>query len=115
MCLKSPVHNFFTKLTFIVNLVNASSKRHDQLRDAQASIIDDLIANNELETGSGLNQIGTLQRVSDTRWSSHMASIRSILKMYDATYSVLQSITKEGNYSQRGDAHAACDAMTSHE
>ncbi|KAK4478831.1 hypothetical protein RD792_014332 [Penstemon davidsonii] len=90
-----PIHNFLTKLTFIVNLVSASPKRHDQLRDAHTSNVVHLIENGELEIGSGLNQIGTLQRAGDTRWSSHLNSIRSLLKMYDATYSVLESITKD--------------------
>ncbi|XP_025678039.1 uncharacterized protein [Arachis hypogaea] len=62
------VHQFFSKLTLIVNVVTVSPKRHDQLRVAQANNAANLIANDQIVTGSGLNQIGTLQRAGDTRW-----------------------------------------------
>ncbi|GAV62763.1 Dimer_Tnp_hAT domain-containing protein, partial [Cephalotus follicularis] len=39
----------------------------------------------ELETGRGANQIGTLQRAGDTRWSSHLNSITSLIRMFHAT------------------------------
>ncbi|GAV67605.1 Dimer_Tnp_hAT domain-containing protein, partial [Cephalotus follicularis] len=39
----------------------------------------------ELETGLGANQIGTLQRAGDTRWSSHLNSITSLMRMFHAT------------------------------
>ncbi|KAL4316992.1 hypothetical protein AHAS_Ahas15G0340500 [Arachis hypogaea] len=62
------VHQFFSKLTLIVNVVTVSPKHHDQLRVAQANNITNLIAKDQIVTGSGLNQIGTLQRSGDTRW-----------------------------------------------
>ncbi|XP_016168437.1 zinc finger MYM-type protein 1-like [Arachis ipaensis] len=61
------VHQFFSKLTLIVNIVTVSPKRHDQLRVAQANNVTKLIANDQIVIGSGLNQIGTLQRAGDTR------------------------------------------------
>ncbi|XP_015940673.1 uncharacterized protein LOC107466196 [Arachis duranensis] len=69
------VHQFFSKLTLIVNVVTISPKRHDQLRVAQANNVENLIANDQIVTGSGLNQIGTLQRAGDTRWGSHLNSL----------------------------------------
>ncbi|KAJ8774419.1 hypothetical protein K2173_016865 [Erythroxylum novogranatense] len=111
----SSVHQFFSKLTFIVNIVRSSPKRHDQLIEAHGDHIAYLIANDELETGKGLNQQGTLKRAGDTRWGSHLASIQSLLCMYDATCDVLQTTTKEGNYAQRGDADSAYDSITSFE
>lgn len=33
--------------------------------------LEHLIEIEEVETGRGLNQLGTLQRLGDTRWSSH--------------------------------------------
>ncbi|XP_025692337.1 uncharacterized protein [Arachis hypogaea] len=109
------VHQFFSKLTLIVNVVTVSPKRHDQLRVAQANNVANLIANDQIVTGSGLNQIGTLQRAGDTRWGSHLNSIRSLLCMFDATCEVLEKSTEEGNFSTRGDASAAYDAITSFE
>ncbi|XP_025664374.1 uncharacterized protein [Arachis hypogaea] len=109
------VHQFFSKLTLIVNVVTVSPKRHDQLRVAQANNVANLIANDQIVTGSGLNQIGTLQRAGDTRWGSHLNSVRSLLCMFDATCEVLEKSTEEGNFSTRGDASAAYDAITSFE
>ncbi|QHN84741.1 Zinc finger MYM-type protein [Arachis hypogaea] len=109
------VHQFFSKLTLIVNVVIVSPKRHDQLRVAQANNVANLIADDQLMTGSGLNQIGTLQRAGDTRWGSHLNSVRSLLCMFDATCEVLEKSTEEGNFSTCGDASAAYDAITSFE
>ncbi|XP_016178785.1 uncharacterized protein LOC107621265 [Arachis ipaensis] len=109
------VHQFFSKLTLIMNVVTVSAKCRDQLRVAQANNVANLIANDQIVTGSELNQIGTLQRAGDTRWGSHLNSVRSLLCMFDATCEVLEKSTEEGNFSTRGDASAAYDAITSFE
>ncbi|XP_025628279.1 uncharacterized protein [Arachis hypogaea] len=109
------VHQFFSKLTLIVNVVTVSPKRHDQLRVAQANNVANLIANDQIVTGSGLNQIGTLQRAEDTRWGSHLNSVCSLLCIFDATCEVLEKSSEEGNFSTRGDASAAYDAITTFE
>ncbi|XP_021730794.1 uncharacterized protein LOC110697724 [Chenopodium quinoa] len=86
------VHDFFKDLIFIVNDVSSSSKRHDELQASQIAELENLIEIEEVETGKGLNQIGTLQRPGDTRWSSNYKSIYSLLKMYNATRSILVKI-----------------------
>ncbi|KAL6526305.1 hypothetical protein OROMI_029945 [Orobanche minor] len=101
------LRKFFSQLSFVVNIVNASSKRTDQLRDAQVEQIAYLISIDELETGSGLNQIGTLQRAGDTRWSSHLRSVSSLIKMFSPTCEVLLKSIEEGTSSIRGDADSA--------
>jgi hypothetical protein len=83
-------------LTSIINIVVGSSKRNDELQSAQVAEIESMIASNEIETGRGANQIGTLQRPGDTRWSSHFHSICSLIRMFRATCSVLNTISKEG-------------------
>jgi len=45
------VHEFFTNLNFIINMVGASCKRHDQLQAAQAEKIAHMRAIGDLETG----------------------------------------------------------------
>jgi hypothetical protein len=108
------IHQFFSNLNFIINVVNASCKRHRDLQDAQEEDISYLIAIDELETGKGANQIGTLKRAGDTRWSSHFYSISSLLRLFNPTCSVLEKIVKEGStYSQRGDADVAYEMITS--
>ncbi|XP_023766503.2 uncharacterized protein LOC111915032 [Lactuca sativa] len=104
-----PIHQFFTNLIFTINVVCASSKRHDDLQKAKATEIEHLLEIGEIESGKGLNQIGTLRRASDTRWGSHFRSVCSLLNMFDCTRVVLQGIIDDlsATYSQRGDADVA--------
>ncbi|KAJ9174012.1 hypothetical protein P3X46_017087 [Hevea brasiliensis] len=100
------VHQFFTNLSSVINVVVGSSKRNDELQDAQAIAIENMIANNEIETG----------KRSDTRWGSHLQSICSLLRMFNATCFVINTISNEGaNYSIRGDAEATYLPLTSFE
>ncbi|XP_075665649.1 uncharacterized protein LOC142635363 [Castanea sativa] len=102
------VHQFFDHLVNIINIAVGSSKRNDELQHAQAEQVENMIASNEIETGRGANQIGTLQRAGDTRWGSHFQSICSLIKMFDATCKVINTISEEGaNYKQHGDAEGA--------
>jgi hypothetical protein len=75
------VHELFTNLNFIINMVGPSCTRHDQLQIAQVKKIAHMRAIGELETGKRANQIGTLKRASDTRWDSHYNSICSLISM----------------------------------
>ncbi|KAG9458270.1 hypothetical protein H6P81_002778 [Aristolochia fimbriata] len=103
-----PIHQFFSNLTFIINVVGASCKRHDELQAYHAAEIAQLVAAQELESGRGLNQMTTLKRAGDTRWGSHLNSISSLIQMFNSVRSVLSDITIGGStYAQRGDADAA--------
>nr|XP_023922400.1 zinc finger MYM-type protein 1-like [Quercus suber] len=110
------VHQFFDHLVNIINIVVGSSKRNDELQHAQSEQVENMIASNEIETGRGANQIGTLQRAGETRWGSHFQSICSLINMFDATCKVINTISEEGaNYKQRGDAEGAYQVLTSFE
>ncbi|XP_025633469.1 uncharacterized protein [Arachis hypogaea] len=99
------VHAFFQILSNIINVVCSSCKRNDELRSAYATEIFHLVATNQIEIGRGANQIGTLKRLGDTRWSSHFNSICILLRMFGATTSVLEDLATNGStYSQHGDA-----------
>ena len=75
-----------------------------------------MIASNEIETRRGANQIGTLQRAGGTCWGSHFQYICSLIKMFDATCKVINTISEEGaNYKKRGDAEGAYQVLTSFE
>ena len=70
----------------------------------------------DLKTRKGLNQIGTLQRVGDACWSSHLRSISSLMMKFSGTCKVLLIIIDEGNtLSQRAEANVAYQALTSFE
>ncbi|XP_044348017.1 zinc finger MYM-type protein 1 [Triticum aestivum] len=111
------VHTFFDHLALVVNMVVSSSKRNDELQVNQVTEMEHLIELSELETRSGANQVGTLQRPCDTRWSSHYASICSLLKLYKPTFLVLKSIaTAKGSGtspSARAKAYGAVKLMMS--
>ena len=55
------ISHFFLALLSLIKTVNASCKRNEQLKVVNANEIACLIDLEELEIGSGLNQIGTLQ------------------------------------------------------
>ncbi|XP_058776824.1 uncharacterized protein LOC131651174 [Vicia villosa] len=103
-----PIHKFFDKLIFVVNVVCSSTKRHDELQASQLEEIAYLLEIGEIVTSKGSNQIVTLKRAGDTRWGSHYNSICSLINMYEATCSVFKKIAKErGNYTTRGDADSS--------
>lgn len=51
------------------------------------------------DTVQGLNQMDTLQRPGDTRWSSHLEFVSILIKMFNATCVVLLNIIDEGTTS----------------
>jgi hypothetical protein len=108
------VHEFFSNLNFIINVIGASCKRLDQLQDAHEVDIAHLIAIDKLETRKGANQIGTLTQAGDAHWGSHFHSICSVLRMFNPTCIVFKNIIEEGfTYSQREDANVAYTMITS--
>nr|KJB09963.1 hypothetical protein B456_001G178200 [Gossypium raimondii] len=100
-----PISQFFSYLTGIINLVASSSK------DIEASHITKLIDSGELEIGKGKNQVGTLQRPGDTQWRSHLASLNSLIRMFNSVCVVLQDIIKFDNLTQMSEADGIYDAM----
>ncbi|XP_071687618.1 uncharacterized protein [Rutidosis leptorrhynchoides] len=103
-----PIHQFFEKLTFIINMICASSKCHDELQKAKALETERLLELGEIETGKGANQVGTLRRAGDTRWGFHFSSVCSLISMFNSTRVVHRGIIDDGSCSsQRGDADTA--------
>uniref|UniRef100_A0A803N470 Uncharacterized protein n=1 Tax=Chenopodium quinoa TaxID=63459 RepID=A0A803N470_CHEQI len=85
--------------------------RHDELQATQKVDLANKIANDEVQTGRGLNQIGNLQRAADTRWTSHLNSINNLVRTFSSIGKVLLSIVKEGNSEQRANADNAYDTL----
>jgi hypothetical protein len=111
-----PVSQFFQKLLFIINTVDSSSKRHDELNDAQVDEMARLLGIGQIETGKGANQIRALKRPGDTRWGSHLASISSLMDMFMAVNSVLQIIGSDATAgTHRADGDTAFKYLTSFE
>nr|XP_023909338.1 uncharacterized protein LOC112021000 [Quercus suber] len=86
--------------------IGSSCKCNDELRATQAAEIARMLAIDELEMGTGANQIGTLKRAGDSRWGSHFNSICNLVRMFGPTCLVLENIKEDGSiYLQRGDAN----------
>ena len=111
-----PIHEFFLNLNFIITTVSSLCKRNDKLRAAQAAEIARMLAIDELETGIGANQIGTLKRAGDSRWGPHFNYICSLMRMFGPTCLVLKNIKEDGStYLQRGDTNVAHKMINSFE
>jgi hypothetical protein len=54
------INQLFEILNFIITIDVGSSKRNVELQSAQVAKIESMITSNEIETGRGANQIGTL-------------------------------------------------------
>ncbi|XP_058223189.1 uncharacterized protein LOC131332894 [Rhododendron vialii] len=111
--IESSIWLFFSKLTSIVTLIDASPKRHTELQSAQAIEIEHMLDTGERETGRGANQIGTLHRPGKTRWRSNFGSL---VDMFTATTKVLEMMFEKGSSNSiRGEAKGALLAMKSFE
>ena len=110
------VHQFFTNLSYIVNIVYASYNRFEELRVAQAAENTYMIEIDEIETRRGLNQISTLQRAVDTRWSSHLRSVSNLIKIFSPACEVIVRLIDMGTTSSyRAKADSAYQVITSFE
>ena len=111
-----PINGFFLKLLLMIKIVNALCKRYEQLKVTNANEIARLIDFEELETRSGLNQIGTLQRPIKTRWSAHFRSVFSLLRMFTSIVEVLQNIINDAiDGEHQTEAESAYEGLTSFE
>ena len=89
------VHKFFTQLVVIANIGSASCKWYNQLQVVQATEIANMIGYDELQMGRAANQVGTLQRVGDTWWSSYFNFICNLIRIFTATYTIRNNIIDE--------------------
>ncbi|XP_039822731.1 zinc finger MYM-type protein 1-like [Panicum virgatum] len=111
-----PVTQFFQKLNFIVTTVDSSSKRHDELHEAQMVEMARRLAIDDHETGQGANQICALKQPGDTRWGSHFGSILSLMHLFNAVSSVLQNLAADSSAgANRADGDTSFNYLTSFE
>ncbi|XP_076893463.1 uncharacterized protein LOC143545449 [Bidens hawaiensis] len=87
------IFKFFNEVSSLVNVVGASCKRVDLIRESQRERFG---LNPEVETGSGQNQELSLARARDTRWSSHEKTMIRLLSLYSSVIDVLEYIENSG-------------------
>ncbi|XP_031258422.1 zinc finger MYM-type protein 1-like [Pistacia vera] len=62
------VGSLFNMVADLVNIVGASCKQRDILRERQAAHVSEALSIGKLTSGRGLNQEATLKRTGDTHW-----------------------------------------------
>ena len=58
--------------------------------ELQVAQIEEMLLTGEIESGKGANQINTVKRADDTRWSSNFTSITSLIRMYNPSIQHVQ-------------------------
>ncbi|XP_028110203.1 zinc finger MYM-type protein 1-like [Camellia sinensis] len=102
----------FTLVSNVVNVVGASCKRRDIVREKQAVKVAETLSTGELSSGQGLNQETNLKRTGDTRWSSHYDTLVSLAGMFSTVIDVLEMISEDGsNSKQRAEANVLLDSI----
>ncbi|XP_075524550.1 uncharacterized protein LOC142556949 [Primulina tabacum] len=93
------ISNFFRVVGDVLNVVGASYKRSDLLRETHSNFIVEALERGEISSGHGLNQEPTLQRAGDTRWGSHYNSLISLISIFSAVIDVLEIISEDDSSS----------------
>jgi hypothetical protein len=106
------IATFFSLVNSIFNVVGASCKRRDILREKQTAEVVKALQNNEMSTGRGLNQEMNIKRPGDTRWSSHYGAIASLIIMFSSVIDTVEDIVEDGlNSEQRAEANILIQSL----
>ncbi|CAJ2673788.1 unnamed protein product [Trifolium pratense] len=112
----SEIASFFNQVATLSNVVGASAKRRDILRESQIEKVDEALKEGEISSGRGLNQEATIKRAGDTRWSSHFGTLLSIVSLFSSMIDVLDVIEEDGtSLTIKGDAMLLLKYMQSFE
>lgn len=102
----------FETLSSLLNMVGASCKRKELIREKQAQRVWEALECGEIKSGSGLNQESSLSRPCVTRWSSHFKTIVSVFSLYPTILEVLDIIGKASNSTERLKVESIAFALT---
>ena len=107
---------FLTVVSNVVNIVGASSKRRDILREKQAQKVIEALKSGQLSSGKGLNQENGIKRPCDTRWGSHFGTLVSFTIMFSSILDVLEEITNDSlNSDQKYEAFIMLQVVQSYD
>ncbi|XP_048599290.1 zinc finger MYM-type protein 1-like isoform X1 [Brassica napus] len=91
------VVDFFDKLAILLNVVGASCKRKDMVREDHLKRIEERTKKGEMKTGKGLNQEVSFQRPGKTRWGSHYKTLLRLVDLFPSIITVLEYVEKDGS------------------
>ncbi|KAH9783019.1 TTF-type domain-containing protein [Citrus sinensis] len=106
------VNDLFNLVAKVINIVAASSKRYEILKEKHAIAVIEALKTGELKSGQGMNKEITLKRSGYTRWSSHYGTLISIITMFSSIIDVLEIIANDAsNSEQRFEANSTLKFM----
>ncbi|XP_028101773.1 zinc finger MYM-type protein 1-like [Camellia sinensis] len=108
------IASLFNLVSNVLNVVGASCKRQDLLRETQAAKVAESLSNDEIQSGQGMNKEIGLKRAGDTRWGSHCGTLLNLIALFASVIRVLEVVEEDGSYSeQRADARTFICALES--
>ena len=90
------IADFFDMVSMLLNVVGASCKRKDKVRENYRDEINVGIASGDINTGKGQNQEISFQRPGTTRWGSHYKTLLRLVGLFSTIIKVLEYIEEEG-------------------
>jgi hypothetical protein len=110
------VLDFFNFTTLVVNTVNASCKRHDEVAQHQHDTIVSQLESGDIFSGRGKNQATNLVKPGDTRWGTHRKTLCRFIMMWGTVLHVLENVHDDAeNLTQRTTAGGLISQMESFE
>ncbi|XP_024965783.1 uncharacterized protein LOC112505982 [Cynara cardunculus var. scolymus] len=109
------VENFFNMLGMVINVVNASCKRKDMLRQSYKDRVQEAIGKCEIDTGTGKYQELSLIRAEDTWCGSHYKTILSLIVLFSNVVEVLwyDEEDRDNGFSRtQATALSPCDSFS---
>ncbi|GAV89309.1 LOW QUALITY PROTEIN: DUF4371 domain-containing protein, partial [Cephalotus follicularis] len=87
----------FNLVASLSNIVGASCKRQDILREKESVILTKALGSGEVTSGQGLNQETSLKRARETRWGSHYGALMNLILMFSSAIDVLEIVRTDGS------------------
>ncbi|OAP05807.1 hypothetical protein AXX17_AT3G32400 [Arabidopsis thaliana] len=95
------IGDFFDMISVLINVVGASCKRKDRVRDEFRKKLEEGINQGEIKTGKRLNQELSLQRPDNTRWGTHYTTLLRLVDLFTLIIKVLEWIEDDGTDSTK--------------
>ncbi|KAL4011093.1 hypothetical protein IC575_028140 [Cucumis melo] len=114
-CKKNHVEivGLFILVVNVVNVIGASAKRRDMLREKHSANTFEALNNGDLSSGRGLNQETMIKRPGDTRWGSHYITLARCISMFSLICEVLETIIDDGSNSEQNEAKVLMNSIQS--
>jgi hypothetical protein len=89
---------FFSLVNSTFNVIGASCKHRDTLREKETVEVVEALRNNEISTDRDLNQEINLKKLRDMHISSHYGVVVSLILMFSTVIDAVEDIVEDGIY-----------------